>query len=401
MRAPASLPPIPRAMLYPASLVFLECVLYLSQDMALPALPALQADYRIGTALSQMSFTAWIVGAAALQLPVGPMSDRFGRRVVLLGGCAMFVAAALGCALRPPWPLFMACRVLQGAALSCVLVAGYACIHETLDTRQAIRTQSWMSGISVLAPAAGPALGALVLAFAPWRVIFSLLALAAVLAFALLHATMPETVDRARSAALSVRASARGYGQLLLGGRFLPPLLVCALLLGVLTAWNVTSPFLLLQAFGSTSAFAVAQAYLFGLYIHGTRRVRRHLDRVTPEVLARRALRRCLLGAAATLAAALLHAPAAMLLALFGLCTQAIGELVPLLVRAALDRSHLPMGASVALMSVGINLLGIATTLTVAWLELRAAPRFFALAAALIALAWSLGRRAAPDPEPG
>ena len=95
---------------FPLDLVLLEIVVYLSQDMYLPALPRVQHSFGVGQSAAQLSIAAWSLGAALVQLLAGPLSDRLGRRAMLLAGVVAFVLASAACALGGGFAVFAALR---------------------------------------------------------------------------------------------------------------------------------------------------------------------------------------------------------------------------------------------------------------------------------------------------
>jgi MFS family permease len=378
---------------FPLALVLLESTLYLSQDMYLPALPAVQRDFAVSAALAQATFTVWLLGATVLQPLIGPLSDRHGRRRIVLVSAALFVAASAGCAAAPGFAGFVLLRALQGGALCGVLAAGYACVHESLGSHDAVRTQAWMSAVTVLAPALGPLLGALLLLHWAWPALFTVLAALGALATAMLQRWMPETVDVARAARLSWRRSAAAYAALLMQ-RGTPELLGAAcLLLAVLLAWNVTAPFVFAD---DTGGFVAAQAWLYAMFIVGTRVVARHVGHRGADALVRAGLHLGLLGAALGALAALLRLPTWCTLGAFGLYPLADGMLFAPLLRIMLERASAaghPMGTVMALWITALNLVGVGCTLGVAWAGWTQLHELLPMAALLAAGAWVLGRR--------
>ncbi|MFN7097907.1 MAG: MFS transporter, partial [Gammaproteobacteria bacterium] len=142
--------------IFPILLALYEVVTYLSNDMYLPALPQLANDLHTTNALAQLSLTTWFLGAASMQLILGPISDRYGRKPVLLIGGIFFVIATLICAMTPDMTTMLIARFFQGCAVCSVTVAGYATIHELYDQKAAMKALALMGSITVLAPAFGP-----------------------------------------------------------------------------------------------------------------------------------------------------------------------------------------------------------------------------------------------------
>ena len=107
-------PPIGRAL--PALLLLLTVFGPISMDLYLPALPALTAELNAPTSVAQLTVTACLIGLAAGQLVAGPLSDRLGRRGVLLVGIVAYVATSALCALAPTIEVLILARFVQGLA---------------------------------------------------------------------------------------------------------------------------------------------------------------------------------------------------------------------------------------------------------------------------------------------
>ena len=165
----------------PLCIAFYELLVYLSNDFFLPALPRLMQDLRISESQGQYTITAWFVGAASFQLIIGPLSDRVGRRFVLLASGLIFMLASLFASLSTYYWLFICMRCCQGFAVAAIAIAGYGMIFEVMERREAAITVAWMSALTVIAPAAGPLLGALWLNYFDWRLSFVMLTLLAAL----------------------------------------------------------------------------------------------------------------------------------------------------------------------------------------------------------------------------
>ncbi len=354
---------------FPLALMLLEVVVYLSQDMYLPALPVVQAWFGVDPPAAQFSVAAWSSGAALVQLVTGPASDRLGRRVVLLAGVAGFALSCLACALTAGYRGFLAARVAEGCAGIWAISAGYAGIHELFEARTAIRIQAWMNSVTVLAPALGPALGAGLMLVAPWQGMFVLLGAAAGALFLLLWRWMPETVDAAGRAPVSARRVAASYVALLRNGPLMCLLGVWCLVFTVMVVWSVSGPFLLRDQRGGASGFVWAQLYACGSYIAGTRLVARMLHLYPREVLLGAALDICLGGIGATLLAALLLAPVMVVVGLYGVFMLGAGLLMAPLFRAVLERAHQDMGLRVAWLSSVINATGAIASALAALLD--------------------------------
>lgn len=281
--------------LFPLLLVLLETIVFLSTDMYLPALPNLRADLHTSQSLAQLTMTLWFWGAALPQLVVGPLSDRFGRRPLLLAGSVIFAVATWLCATVSSMPILLAARLLQGLCVGIVIVPGYAAIHELFEHVAAIRTIAWMNSISVLAPAAGPFLGGLMLLVGTWRSIFALLAILATVLTFLIYKVMPETLPPDKKRPLYLPQLAKNYCQIMLNRRFAGYCLVNGVAFFAMIAWITASPFLMITQFQFTPfQYGLTQGFIFLCFIAGTRVVHQSMSRFSAQQVSWAGL--CVLG---------------------------------------------------------------------------------------------------------
>jgi DHA1 family bicyclomycin/chloramphenicol resistance-like MFS transporter len=148
----------------------------LSIDMFLPSLPALAEHYRTDSATAQLTVTLFLVGLAAAQLVFGPLSDRFGRRVVLIGGLSVYTVAGIACALAPGIRLLIAARVLQAFGAGSGPVVARAIVRDVYEREQAARALALMSTAQALTPILAPVLGGFLHVAFGWRSVFYVLA---------------------------------------------------------------------------------------------------------------------------------------------------------------------------------------------------------------------------------
>ena len=179
--------------LFPFLLVFYEISNYLANDMYLPALPQITTDLFTTVHTAQQTLTVFFLGAASLQLFLGPLSDRLGRRPIFFAGGFIFILSTAFCMLATHIHTLLIARFFQGCAVCFIVTAGYSTIHEIYDHIKAIQILAIMASITVIAPAFGPLLGSLVLHWGSWRWIFGLLLIWACIALLALWFLMPES----------------------------------------------------------------------------------------------------------------------------------------------------------------------------------------------------------------
>ncbi|MCZ6914684.1 MAG: MFS transporter [Rickettsia endosymbiont of Ixodes persulcatus] len=255
-------------LLFPISLILYEFPLYFSNNLFLPALPEITKSYQVTNAIGQLSIAYWFLGASFFQVFLGPLADHYGRKKILLGGGVLFVFVTLLCSLTHHITWFLIGRFLQGCVVSTILVAGYATIHEVMEREQAVKTISWMGGITVLAPAIGPLLGGLLLQWMNWRELFIALTGFTVLSLYLLYAFMPQ--GRANSGRLKLTKIFLDYRTILTSFQFWTHTLFFCFLFASLMAWNTLSPFYLMDYFKfNRLQFGYIQLFVFGFFIAG------------------------------------------------------------------------------------------------------------------------------------
>jgi DHA1 family bicyclomycin/chloramphenicol resistance-like MFS transporter len=156
-----------------------------SIDAIFPAFQVIATELRANAVLMQQLISFYLAGFAAMSLFHGPLSDAFGRRPVLIGSTALFVLSSIGAALSPSIWFLLVCRVVQGCAAGGGVVVGRAMIRDVASGAAAQRMLSNVMLIFGLAPTIAPIVGAFLLSFGPWRLIFVGVALfaAALLAY--------------------------------------------------------------------------------------------------------------------------------------------------------------------------------------------------------------------------
>ncbi len=269
---------------FPIVLVLYEISNYLANDAYLPAMPGIANQLQTTNHLVQLTLTAFFLGNATMQLILGPISDRFGRRMLLLIGGVVFITTTLACALSNNIYTLLIVRFFQGSAVTSMIVAGYATIHAMYDQVRAIKTLAWMNSITVLAPALGPLFGALVLLVGDWRLIFIVLAIWAAFGWVALFKLMPETCET--QIPINPRKIIKQYFNVLCNWSFIKPIMALSLLFAVMISWIAAGPFLVMDFFHySAVAFGIMQGFVFGSFICGTHFVGKFIGKIPVGII--------------------------------------------------------------------------------------------------------------------
>ena len=205
-------------------------------DLYLPALPLLASELKAPMAAAQLTMSLVLLAFGLGQLVMGPLSDRFGRKPVLLGGLALHTLASLGAMNAPHIDALIGFRALQGLGLAASVVCARAIVRDLYEPRQGAHVMTWaLTGLGVLA-LASPLLGGWLTAVSGWRAPLGAVAVIAGLTLAFVAWRVPETCGErdpralhpgplARSAAIVLRHPAfRAWAALVsatYGGLFL------------------------------------------------------------------------------------------------------------------------------------------------------------------------------------
>lgn len=165
----------------------------ISTDLYLPSLPAIGAAFGVGASSVQLTLSVFLAGFACSQLICGPLADRFGRRPVIIGGIALYLAATLICIAAPDIEVLIAARFLQAVGACVGPVLGRAVVRDVYGREGAAQVLSYMGMAMALAPAAGPIIGGYLEVWFGWQANFGILAAFALVILTAILAILPET----------------------------------------------------------------------------------------------------------------------------------------------------------------------------------------------------------------
>lgn len=174
----------------------------ITTDLYLPALPSLTGGFAASMPQAQLTLTGLLLAFGLSQLVWGPLSDRFGRRPVLLVGLASYTVAAIGCALATSMDMLIVWRCIQGAAMGAGVMAARAVVRDLYKPLDGARVMSKaLSGLGVVACLSAP-LGGLLSDLFNWRVALLTLAVFGAVSLALVALRFQETMPRRSPQAL-------------------------------------------------------------------------------------------------------------------------------------------------------------------------------------------------------
>ncbi|MCF4997914.1 MFS transporter [Pseudomonas syringae] len=341
-----------------------ELLTYMASDMIMPAMLSVTEEFEADARHVPNAFYFYLLGGACLQWLIGPLSDHFGRRPLLLIGCALFALSCIAAFATQQIEIFNLLRIVQGVGLGFVVAVSYPVLQEVFREADAVRMMALLGNIALLSPLLGPLIGSLLLEWLTWRELFLSLGLAAVIVWLGLLKCMPETVGVTRhdeqslaSVAFSWRSIAERYRTLLGNHRFLTASCALGLMSLPLIAWIGMAPLLLIQVQGLSSLhYGLWQLPIFAAVIAGNLILDRLLPRLSLVSILRVALWPFCLGLAGLATLSQSHASVAPLVICLMLYAIGLGMSNAALYRLALFASDDGKG----LVSAMIGMISIA-----------------------------------------
>lgn len=238
----------------------------LSMDMYLPSLPTLAAYFGASVSKAQLTLSGFTVGFAVGQLVYGPVSDRYGRKWVLISGVALYVAASYLCATATDVDTLIAVRFLQALGGGAGVVLTRAIVRDLFSKEAGARALSLMLLVPSLAALVGPFIGGQFLLWASWRGIFWLLLSFGIFILLLASFRLPETHPPEKRYRTGVLKILRDYLTVLCDRDALGYMLCGAFSFAGMFAQLSGTPFVYIQIFGVAPQYF---GFLFALNIVG------------------------------------------------------------------------------------------------------------------------------------
>jgi len=264
------------------TLVLIAGIAAMSLNVFLPSLPSMARYFGVDYAVMQLSLSLYLGATAFLQLFVGPVSDRFGRRPVMLSATAIFTLASLGALFAPNYGVFLACRLVQ-AVVAAGFVLSRAAVRDMVPQDQAASMIGYVSMGMALVPMVAPVVGGMLDEVFGWQASFVMLAVSGAGLFVLVWLDMGET---ATTRAASFTAQFRQYPALFTSQRFWGYCLSAGFASGAFFAYLGGAPYVGTQFFNMDAATlglyfgAPALGYMGGNFISGRYSVRYGINRM-------------------------------------------------------------------------------------------------------------------------
>lgn len=269
-----------------ALLAGLSAVGPLTTDMYLPSLPDIARQLDASSAQVQLTISAYLIGFAGGQIIYGPVSDRHGRKPVLIAAIALYCAASLACALSTSIEMLIVARAFQALGGSGGIVLTRAIVRDIYSGAHAGRELSVIGSVMALAPVLAPIIGGLIQTGFGWRVTFLALVATGFAGAAVVWSLLPETLNTRAAERVSIASMLRSYRVVGRNPAYLAYLAITSASYAGLFAWISGSAFVLQDLYGLAPfdfgvAFAIGSiGYMTGSAIAARLVVRLGLDGV-------------------------------------------------------------------------------------------------------------------------
>lgn len=350
-------------LVFPMALILYDFAAYLTTDLIQPGIIHVVRDFNADVALAPASVSLYMAGGMALQWLLGPLSDRIGRRPVLLAGALLFTLACLATMLTTSMTQFLVARFVQGTSICFIATVGYVTVQEAFDEKRSIKLMAVITSIVLVAPIVGPLSGAALMHFVHWKALFGIIAAMGFIAWLGLLLNMPETVRRG-DVPFSAGSVVRDFRDVFRDRIFLSGAATLSLSYIPLMSWVAVSPVILMDDGGlSSGEFAWVQVPVFSAVIIANLSVARWVQDPTRPRFVLSALPLQAIGLALLIFGNLAW-PHVWLWSVLGTCFYSfgIGLIFPTLFRFTLFSNDLPKGtvsASLNIVILSVSALAI------------------------------------------
>lgn len=265
-----------------ATLILLSGVSALGMNVFLPSLPNMteyfQTDYRV----MQLTVALYLAVNAAMQVVIGPLADKAGRRPVILWGLVLFLLATLGCVFAPTAAVFLFFRMCQ-AVIAVGIVLSRAAVRDMYEQDKAASMLGWVTMGMAVVPMIGPAIGGILDEVFGWQANFWLLFVLGAMSICLVYIDFGETAHKSGKSLID---QFREYPELVKSPRFWGFSLACGFTSGAFFAYLGGAPFVSTEVFAMEPARmgfffgAPAVGYFLGNFLSGALSVRIGVNRM-------------------------------------------------------------------------------------------------------------------------
>jgi MFS transporter, DHA1 family, multidrug resistance protein len=276
----------PESLVVGALLTALVALGQISTSIYIPSMPSIVSELATTPDRVNLTLTGFLLGFAVCQMVFGPVSDRFGRRPVLLVGLGLYLAASLLCALASTIAALILGRVLQGMAACAGPVLGRAIVRDIYGPTRTAAAMAYIGAALAISPAVAPIIGGYLQVWFGWRSAFIFLTAVGALIFAASWLLLAETSPRGSGSNRNTSGLLRSCALLLRDRRYLGYTLVISFIFAGLMAFAAGGPFVFIELLGMSPehygmlAIFTVVGFLLGSLVTGRLTGRLPLDRL-------------------------------------------------------------------------------------------------------------------------
>ena len=265
-----------------STLVLISGISALAMNIFLPSLPGMTAHFDTDYRLMQLSVAFFLAVNAIIQILIGPISDKFGRRPILIWGLVLFLIATLGCIFSPSVEIFLFFRMAQ-AVITVAMVLSRAAVRDMYPQDRAASMIGYVTMGMAIVPMIGPAIGGLLDEVFGWQANFWMLML---VGFVCLWFVWADHGETAYTSGKTLLEQFQEYPELLMSPRFWGYAMASAFTAGSFFAYLGGAPYVGTEVFGLATAQlgiffgAPAIGYIFGNFLSGRYSVRFGINRM-------------------------------------------------------------------------------------------------------------------------
>ena len=341
------------------ALVLTSTAAMMSTHMYTPSMPHLVDYFQTTPAVVKLSLSLNALAFAMMQLIYGPLSDRFGRRPIMLCGMAGFVVFSLVCVFAQSIQHLIAARILQGTSAAAEAVLVYAIIHDLFDETDRVRALAIYGMVIALTPAIAPVVGGYVHVWLGWQANFILIAATGMLAFTLCWRLLPESGFPDEDG-LQPKLILKDYAKLLGNPSFMNYAIMTGAGSGLIMAFVTAGPFIFISYFKvPTEHYGLYFVIPVLSFITANLITRRIAAKLNIETILRLGLIISAVGTIATigLITSRYQGPLSLIL-VFSITTFGLGPVFAIAPMRALDSTQSPTGVASAMVNMVPMLMG-------------------------------------------
>lgn len=251
--------------LFAVFFIIYEFNTYISNDMIMPGMIQVVNEFHSSVDNIATSLSLFIIGGSTLQIFLGPLCERYGKKNIMLVGNILFLIATIVIPFSANMTQFLWARYFQGMGL-CFIFIGYAMIHDLFDDKTAVKLTSLVANISVFAPLIGPVIGSAIIIALDWRYIFIVSSILAVVSLVGLSYSMPNI--KSTEPMMDLKEILQTYKKIFCTKTLLMGGLIIGLVSLPMLSWIGLAPVIVMKILGkSYGTYIVYQSIVFGGFI--------------------------------------------------------------------------------------------------------------------------------------